>query len=73
MVYFSVFDLKFLDISKLVQYFIMYLCLYHVQKALYHLESDNIFHITVVIADWLGWNPYRRSSFFTVSDWIILF
>ena len=23
-------------------------------KALYHLESDNIFRITVVVADWLG-------------------
>ena len=23
-------------------------------KALYHLESDNLFHITVVVADWLG-------------------
>ena len=23
-------------------------------KALYQLESDNIFHITVVVADWLG-------------------
>ena len=28
--------------------------------------------ITIVVADWLGWNPYHRSSFFTVSDWIIL-
>ena len=41
-------------------------------KALYHLESDNLFRITVVVADWLGWNPYHRSSFCTVSDWIIL-
>ena len=32
-------------------------------KALFHLESDNIFRITVVVADWLGWNPYHRSSF----------
>ena len=24
------------------------------QKALYHLESDNLFCITVVVADWLG-------------------
>ena len=23
-------------------------------RALYHLESDNIFCITVVVADWLG-------------------
>ena len=23
-------------------------------KALYHLESDNLFRITVVVADWLG-------------------
>ena len=23
------------------------------QKALYHLKSDNIFRITVVVADWL--------------------
>ena len=23
-------------------------------KALYHLDSDNIFRITVVVADWLG-------------------
>ena len=23
-------------------------------KALYHFESDNIFSITVVVADWLG-------------------
>ena len=23
-------------------------------KALYHLESDNIFRITVAVADWLG-------------------
>ena len=23
-------------------------------KALYYLESDNIFRITVVVADWLG-------------------
>ena len=23
-------------------------------KTLYHLESDNIFRITVVVADWLG-------------------
>ena len=41
-------------------------------KALYHLESDNLFRITVVVADWLSWNPYHRSSFSTVSDWIIL-
>ena len=40
-------------------------------KALYHLESDNLFRITVVVADWLGWNPYHRSSFCTVSDWMI--
>ena len=40
-------------------------------KALYHLESDNLFRITVVVADWLGWNPYYRSSFCTVSDWMI--
>ena len=33
-------------------------------KALYHLRSDNIFRITVVVADWLDWNPYHRSSFF---------
>ena len=32
-------------------------------KALYHLESDNLFCITVVV---------HRSSFCTVSDWIIL-
>ena len=41
-------------------------------KALFHLESDNLFRITVVVADWLGWNPYHRSSFFSISDWIIL-
>ena len=41
-------------------------------KVLYHLEIDNIFRITLVVADWLAWNPYHRSSFFTVSDWIIL-
>ena len=41
-------------------------------KALYQLESDNIFRITVVVADWLGWNPYHHSSFWTVSDWMIL-
>ena len=23
-------------------------------KAVYHLESDNLFRITVVVADWLG-------------------
>ena len=23
-------------------------------KALYHLESDNIFHMIIVVADWLG-------------------
>ena len=23
-------------------------------KALFHLESDNLFRITVVVADWLG-------------------
>ena len=23
-------------------------------KTLYHLESDNLFRITVVVADWLG-------------------
>ena len=23
-------------------------------KALYHSESDNLFHITVVVADWIG-------------------
>ena len=40
-------------------------------KALYHLESDNLFRITVVVADWLGCNPYHRSSFCTVSDWMI--
>ena len=40
-------------------------------KALNHLESDNIFRITVVVADWLGWNPYHGSSFFTIFDWII--
>ena len=41
-------------------------------KALYHLENDHIFRITVVVADWLGWNPYHRSNLFSVSDWIIL-
>ena len=40
-------------------------------KALYHLESDTLFCITVVVADWLGWNPYHRSSFCIVSDWMI--
>ena len=40
-------------------------------KALYHQESDNLFRITVVVADWLGWNPYHRSRFCTVSDWMI--
>ena len=41
-------------------------------KALFHLESDNLFRITVVVADWLCWNPYHRSSFCNISDWIIL-
>ena len=41
-------------------------------KALYHLESDNLFRINVVVADWFGQNPYHRSSFCTVSDWMIL-
>ena len=40
-------------------------------KALYHLESDNLFGITLVLADWLGWNPYHHSSFCTLSDWLI--
>ena len=40
--------------------FILYLCLHSVlvsvscPKTLYHLESDNIFRIAVVVADWLG-------------------
>ena len=45
---------------------------YSCPKVLYNLESDNIFHITVVVADWLGLNPYHRSSFYTLSDWLIL-
>ena len=36
--------------------FIIYSVLVSVScpKALYHLESDNLFRITVVVADWLG-------------------
>ena len=33
-------------------------------KALFHLESDNHFRITVVVGDGLGWNPYHHSSCF---------
>ena len=40
-------------------------------KALYHLESDNIICITLVVDDWLGLNPYHHSSFCTLSDWLI--
>ena len=54
--------------ASLATFFILYLC----PEALYHLESDNLFRITVVVADWLGWNPYHSSSFCTLSDWLIL-
>ena len=51
--------------------FLFCTCFLSCPKALYHLESDNLFRITVVVADWLGWNPYHRSSFCTLSDWLI--
>ena len=37
-----------------IHYFYSVLVSVSCPKALYHLESDNIFHITVVVADWLG-------------------
>ena len=41
-------------------------------KVLFHLESDNLFHITIVVVDLLDWNPYHCSSCCTVSYWRIL-
>ena len=38
-------------------------------KALLYLKSsDNLFRITLIVADWLGWNPYHCCSFCTVSS-----
>ena len=48
------------DLTKLDGFLLVFVYVYSVlvsvscPKALYHLESDNIFSITVVVADWLG-------------------
>ena len=55
----------------LFHYFYSVLVSVSCPKALYHLLSDNLFRITVVVADWLGRNPYHRSSFCTVTYWMI--
>ena len=41
---------KYPLISKIYSVLVSVSC----PKALHHLESDNIFRITVVVADWLG-------------------
>ena len=43
-------------LSSIIYDFTIYSVLVSVSchKALYHLESDNIFSITVVVSDWLG-------------------
>ena len=46
-------------------------------KALYHLELDNLFRNTLIVADWLG--PYHRSSsvlyrlaYFKIQTYLLL-